>query len=217
MSTTLHASPLVIERDRLGSFEAASALEWIETDGTWRLVERDAFRRAHAPLPRPARRSDQAPRGARRAAGETRGDGRPRKRAALALSSNAFPGVVHPDGWKRLVRFSRGVFPVFEFDIDGARIEKTVAAIDGEPTRVLTYTLRDASEPITLRLRPFFTCRDVHALGPAMQLDETVHHTGDAVQWRPCPDSPSVFLRAVGGDFERAAYWYRHFQFAIER
>ncbi len=208
---------IVIDRDHLDSFEAASAIEWIETDGLggWAssTLSGAHTRRYHGLLvaatkPPVARVVLLAKLDETLAIGA---------HAPVALSSNAFPAAVHPAGWRQLARFTRGAFPVFEFEVEGARLVKTIAALDGEPTRVIVYTLQGASEPATLRLRPFLTCRDVHALGPAMPLDETVHSAKDTLCWRPCPDSPTVSLRADGARFEPGSDWYRHFHFAIER
>lgn len=49
------------------------------------------------------------------------------------LASNRFPGAVHPDGHTRLSAFRRDLFPVFEWQVAGVELRKTVAGIDGDP------------------------------------------------------------------------------------
>src|SRR5690242_18292063 len=57
------------------------------------------------------------------------------------LATNQYPGTLHPRGVDHLVSFERGVFPVAEFRVGGARLRKTVAAIHGENTTVVLYEL----------------------------------------------------------------------------
>src|SRR5205807_10139156 len=50
----------------------------------------------------------------------------------FALSTNRYPGAVHPEGFRHLKAFRLDPFPVFTFVVDGLEIEKTVFMVQGE-------------------------------------------------------------------------------------
>src|SRR5690606_195200 len=72
------------------------------------------------------------------------------------LGCNQFPGVLHPFGVRYLVSFERSVFPQWTYHVHGISIRKTIAAIHGEHTTVVTYEVIEAPERFTLHLRPFY-------------------------------------------------------------
>ena len=58
------------------------------------------------------------------------------------LSSNRYPGVIHPRGHMYLKEFRQDPFPVFVYEIDGLELEKSVFMVHGENTTVVQYELR---------------------------------------------------------------------------
>jgi predicted glycogen debranching enzyme len=84
--------------------------------------------------------------------------------ATYDLGTNQFPGAVHPHGYEHLVNFTRDLFPVFDYEIGGVQLRKTIAAIHGDNTTVITY---EASRAIALELRPLVADRDYHSLRSA--------------------------------------------------
>jgi predicted glycogen debranching enzyme len=139
--------------------------------------------------------------------------------SSFRLSANRYPGAVHPQGFKYLSTFERDIFPVFEFEVGGSRLRKTVAAVEGENTTLVLYELLDVgpdSGPMTLSLRPLLTWRDHHALGTAATAPQA-SFDGDVLRCRMHPEAPEVFLRVPGARFRPEADWYHRFQFEIER
>ena len=53
------------------------------------------------------------------------------------LSSNRYPGVVHPQGFRYLMSFRLDPFPIFVYEVEGITIEKTVFMVYGENTTVV--------------------------------------------------------------------------------
>src|SRR6516162_4815623 len=41
------------------------------------------------------------------------------------LSANRYPGVVHPQGYRYLTEFRQDPFPVFVYEIEGLKLEKS--------------------------------------------------------------------------------------------
>src|SRR5258708_10970172 len=55
------------------------------------------------------------------------------------LSCNQFPGKVCCEGLQYLNKFTRDIFPVFQYKIENIEITKTIAAMYQEDTVVITY------------------------------------------------------------------------------
>lgn len=207
--------PVRLGQEVLGNFAAASAREWIETNGMggWASssVTGANTRRYHGLLvaaTRPplgrivllSRLDETVLLGTRR----------------VALGTNQFPGAVHPDGFTRLTSFERGIFPVFEYRIEDTRLQKTIVAIDGENTTVVMYHLREGTEPVTLELRPFVAGRDYHALRCADEVVPPTAVEGSRFQMGPFAEGTMLHLSVPGGEFEAGAEWWHDFEYARE-
>src|SRR3984885_5361920 len=55
------------------------------------------------------------------------------------LSTNLYPGAVHPEGYRYLTGFRLDPFPVFTFEAGGVTVEKRVFMVQGENTVVIEY------------------------------------------------------------------------------
>src|SRR5712691_7191501 len=58
------------------------------------------------------------------------------------LSTNQYPGAVHPQGFTFQTGFRLDPFPVFTYEVEGVRLEKSVFMVQGENTTVVQYNLR---------------------------------------------------------------------------
>src|SRR5579864_2386699 len=58
------------------------------------------------------------------------------------LSTNDYPHVVHPAGYKLLKEFRLDPFPTFVFEVDGVEIEKRVFLVHGQNAVVMEYEFR---------------------------------------------------------------------------
>src|SRR4051812_17940780 len=61
------------------------------------------------------------------------------------LSTNRYPGAIHPQGFRYLKQFRLDPFPIFTYEVEGIEIEKTVFMIDGENSTVVQYELKRCS------------------------------------------------------------------------
>ena len=57
--------------------------------------------------------------------------------ARIELSTNVYPGSIHPQGYQYLRDFFQDFFPSFTYEANGIVIQKTVAAIHGENTTMI--------------------------------------------------------------------------------
>jgi predicted glycogen debranching enzyme len=134
------------------------------------------------------------------------------------LDANRCPGAVHPRGYQHLTSFALDPFPRFRFEAAGVRLQKTVAAVHGENTTIVTYEILDAPGPVTLELRPLIAYRDYHAL----------QHRNDALGFahasfrdgifraRPYEGTPELFLSIPEASFEARPDWYYRFEYTAE-
>src|ERR1044071_6237179 len=84
------------------------------------------------------------------------------------LSTNQYPGAVHPQGFIYQTGFRLDPFPMFTYEVEGVRLEKSVFMVQGENTTVVQYevhAIRDgrSTSPIVLEIRPLIAFRDYHS------------------------------------------------------
>ena len=74
---------------------------------------------------------------------------------SFELSSNRYPGVIHPQGFRYLRQFRLDPFPVFTYELEGIEVEKTVFMIHGENSTAVYYRVTKNNRhqsPMNLRL-----------------------------------------------------------------
>jgi predicted glycogen debranching enzyme len=134
------------------------------------------------------------------------------------LSVNQYPGVVHPRGHLFLKQFRLDPFPVFLYEIDGIRLEKTVFMPHGENTTVIRYEVHGRCDTGTLELRPLIAFRDYHATTHENSaLDPALHVEDGSVRLTPYRGLPSLYLAHDADEVRESNQWYRNFEFGRER
>ena len=145
------------------------------------------------------------------------------------LSTNRYPGVVHPRGYEFVSRFRLDPFPVFTYDVRGIEIEKTIFMIHGENTTVVQYELKaagydvpsgahDGVRQLQLELRPLLAFRDYHGLARENRaLNAHVDMDVASMRVQPYPGAPALYITHGGGDVTPSGYWYRRFEYDAER
>lgn len=125
------------------------------------------------------------------------------------LSSNEYPGAIHPQGYKRLRAFSNEPFPRWAWQGGGCTIEKQLRLLPGQNTVVLSYTLLGGGNAgAELELRPLFALRPIHELTFQWNASMTVERRGGHLyRVTPTTRTPEVFF-AHAGTFDAAPLWY---------
>lgn len=133
------------------------------------------------------------------------------------LSANQYPGVIHPQGFKYQTGFRLDPFPVFTYEIEGVRIEKSVFMVQGENTTVIQYELHNPAD-IKLEIRPLLAFRDYHSTTHQNQaLDPHVETEPGQITLRPYGDLPALHLAHDPAEIEATGFWYLNFQYAVEQ
>jgi predicted glycogen debranching enzyme len=137
----------------------------------------------------------------------------------FALSTQRYaPDVLYPDGASHITGFTHDPWPTWEYELgDGTCVTQEIFVQHGVGATVLVWTLVRAAGPARLRVRPFLSGRDYHAL----------HHENGAfrfaaqqvaalVAFRPYDGVPAVELLS-NGSYRHAPDWYRRFLYTAER
>ena len=134
------------------------------------------------------------------------------------LGCNRYPGVIYPTGFELLASFSHDPLPVWNYEIEGVVLEKSLFMMHGENATVVQYALRGATAgECTLELRPLIAFRDYHsmqhengAINPSLAI------ASGCVTLSPYQGCPDLCLSYSDGDIRQAGDWYRTFEYSME-
>jgi predicted glycogen debranching enzyme len=136
----------------------------------------------------------------------------------VALSTQRYaPDVYHPDGVTRLLSFTHEPWPTWTYRLpNGSEIRQELLVQRRTAFTIICWTLVHGSADTVLRVRPFLSGRDYHALhheNDSFQFDADVK--GSLVAFAPYPGIPTVAF-ATNGDYRHAPEWYRQFRYGAE-
>src|SRR5579872_4317638 len=133
------------------------------------------------------------------------------------LSTNQYPGAIHPQGHVRLKEFRLDPFPIFIYEAANVQIEKSLFMVYGQDTTVIQYRLLGGVNDCRLEVRPLIAFRDYHAtthensaLNPRIEVE-----TGN-VKITPYVGLPSLYLGHCG-EIRQTGVWYHNFEYEVER
>jgi predicted glycogen debranching enzyme len=143
------------------------------------------------------------------------------------LSTNQYPGVMHPRGDRLQTSFRLDPFPVFTYEVEGILIEKSVLMVHGENTIVAQYELREkpgesANRRLptincSLEVRPLIAFRDYHSLiRENAFLNPQVQTVEGLAVIKPYAELPSLYMAHDAHKLEASALWYRNFEYVRE-
>ena len=134
------------------------------------------------------------------------------------LSANQYPGVVHPQGFNYQIGFRLDPFPIFTYEVEGVRLEKSVFMVQRENSTVVQYRIVDTTHRAKLEIRPLIAFRDYHstthenaALNQQVQIEEGL------VTVTPYSDLPALYLAHTASEVDTNGFWFRNFQYVVEQ
>jgi predicted glycogen debranching enzyme len=137
----------------------------------------------------------------------------------FALSTQRYqPGVLHPDGYTRIVSFSSEPWPTWEFETpDGVRITQEIFVPHGAAASVLSWRLHTCLVDVDFEVRPFLSGRDYHATHHENRAFRFEPKWRDgAMEFEPYDGVPIVHI-ANNGAYTHKPAWYRNFLYTEER
>ena len=135
----------------------------------------------------------------------------------FSLSSNVYPGVIHPQGYQWLTSFERDPFPKTYFQKENIGIAKTVFMRHGSNTTVVEYE-NTGLQKFQLQLNPLLVHRDYHHLfheSPVWKFLAT--EQGKTIEVVAQHHLPSLWIHYSKGKFQSQPDWYRNFQYEREK
>ena len=161
------------------------------------------------------------------------------------LSTNQYPGAVHPHGFQQQTGFRLDPFPVFTYEVNGLRLEKSVFMVQGQNTVVIQYALQMSDtlqlvdawledppvqtrdklkfaghqfDSIKLEIRPLIAFRDYHSTTHENgALNPHVNTEDGLTTVAPYPDLPALHFAHDNCEIDTNGFWYRNFEYAVER
>src|SRR3954451_11652765 len=138
------ASALVVAHELAGDFARATRREWLETNGLGSFamgtIAGAATRRYHALLCAATRPPVGRMVLVNRIEETAVVDGSP-----YDLSTNFYPGAVHPEGWRAVIGFRLDPWPTWTLRAGGAVIERTLFMPHGRQMTVVMWRLVESA------------------------------------------------------------------------
>ena len=138
----------------------------------------------------------------------------------IDLSTNEYEGAVHPEGYLYLSSFRLDPFPVFTYEAEGVKLEKSVFMPIGGNTVQIEYRLlaSPAGSNPQLELRPLIAFRDYHATTHEnAALNPHIQNENNLVSVQPYAGLPWLYFAHNAESAAAEGYWYRNFLYRIER
>jgi len=102
------------------------------------------------------------------------------------LGSNIYNHTEHPGGYSYLKEFSPFPHPRWRWNGPGFGLDEELLMVRGEAVVLMKYRLTEDSAPLTLRLKPLLSYRDVHQL--------TFENPGISPSFRSRPENLEITL-----------------------
>jgi predicted glycogen debranching enzyme len=141
---------------------------------------------------------------------------------SFELSSNQYPGNVHPRGFEFLTSFRLDPFPIWTYKVGGIEIEKKVFMVHGRNASVIQYEVkikgRGRKPHVSLQFRPLLSFVDYHHLEHVDASFNGDYVSSDgAIAMQPYAELPPIFFSHNGSDVTTTGHWYLDFEYAVER
>ena len=136
----------------------------------------------------------------------------------ISLSTNCYPGAIHPDGYKSCGSFTTDPWPTWTYDCAGVSIQREILCIQGRDLVIVRWRLlKKAKLPVTLLVRPMLSGRDYHSTHHENAgLDSRLLESDQTVIWHPYHDLPAVHAFHTGM-YRHEPSWFRQVQFSIDQ
>ena len=137
---------------------------------------------------------------------------------AHLLTCSEFPGYIFDEGLSYLSKFSKDIFPVFHYQIEGIEIKKTIAMLHEQDVLVVTYEVLKAPQPFTLELKPFVAFRDFHSLAKATEtINKEAVFGNDCLSICPFSMQEPLYIFVKNAAFKYKPNWCLNFEYTVER
>lgn len=137
----------------------------------------------------------------------------------IPLSTNLYPGAVHPEGYKVCMSFTADPWPTWTYYCAGIGIQREIICAKGRDLVLVRWCMdKEPQSPVTLRVRPMLSGRDYHSTHHEnMGLDNNHSEDDRVVAWQPYHDLPTIHAFHHKGGYRHEPHWFRQVQYPVEQ
>jgi predicted glycogen debranching enzyme len=133
------------------------------------------------------------------------------------LSSNIFPGVIHPEGYTNIEKVGIGPGFLTVYRIGSATLIRELIKEKGTPSTLLRYSW-SGETPLQLHISPLFSYRGFHSLQRAnTTIVHAVDKEGEGISFNPIPAMPKTYAYHTPCEISDHFDWFYRFQYAGEK
>ncbi|MBM0745439.1 glycogen debranching enzyme N-terminal domain-containing protein, partial (plasmid) [Phormidium sp. CLA17] len=126
--------------------------------------------------------------------------------------------IVAPQGYRHIERFTlEGTIPTWRFAYANALVEKRIWMQQGANTTYVQYTLKRATQPLTLTLKALVNYRDYHGSTQSNGWGMSIDPISQGISVIAYPDATPIYLLSDRATVTPAHNWYYNFELAIEQ
>lgn len=136
------------------------------------------------------------------------------------LSSNQYPNAINPEGYKYFKSFALAPFPTWVYQIEDIELEKTIFMVHGQNSTVVEFKCKVESgkRKVQLELKPLLSFCDYHSLQhETPNFNPNFEVSDNLVSIQPFGEMPALYLTHNAQSVENTGFWYRNFEYAIEK
>ena len=134
------------------------------------------------------------------------------------LGVNNFGDAINPNGHLFLSNFTKELFPEWIYEVNGIKMKKTIAMVQGENTTLVLYTVLKAPKTFTLNLQPFIAARGYHDLqNNKSNLWWDVDFKDGIFKNQPFADSRNIYISVPESSYQHNPNWFDHFNYDEEK
>ncbi len=136
----------------------------------------------------------------------------------IPLTTNLYPGAVHPTGYQHCTGFAADPWPTWTYDYKGLTVQREILAVRGRDLVIVRWRLiGKKNQQATIRVKPKLSGRDYHSTHHEnMGLDRSHEEGEGTVAWHPYHDLPAVRAFHSGG-YRHEPAWYRQIRLPVEQ
>ncbi len=136
-----------------------------------------------------------------------------------ALHTNRWAdGSVEPHGYRQIESFAlEGTIPTWKFACADALLEKRIWMQQGANTTYVRYTLRRATQPLTLTLKAMVNYRDYHGSTQGNNWQMNVEPIASGIKIVAHDSATPLYLSIDTATATPAHNWHYNFDLAVER
>src|SRR5688572_20818788 len=136
----------------------------------------------------------------------------------IPISSNQYPGAIHPEGHKFIKAFEREPLPKWLFSSGSVSVSKTIFMVYGANTTIIEYE-NTCNQKLQLQIVPLIVCRDYHHIRRESENFKLVTEENKNQRLKISSDSCAYpfYIFYEKGNFHPEDTWYRNFEYYQEK